>query len=148
MFNKYCVGIDMSKAFDNIIRSKLIRTLRTRGVEDKELDLIQLLRSSTTLQIKRGKQKESRFETNKGVLQRDGLSPRLFTCYLDEALREIDQYLTSDHNYAAEGTCTNLHGHDYDYQKTPPHISQNTWKMQMMWTFSVNPKSRLKVSAK
>ena len=136
----------MSKAFDNVILSKLIQILRTRGVEVIELDLIQLLLSNTTLQIKRRKQKGSCFETNKGFPQGDGLSPRLFTVYLDEALREIDQYLTCDHSYAAEGTCTILHEHDY--QKTPPLVSQSIWNMLMMWTFSANPKSRMEVSSK
>ena len=119
-FNKVCAGIDMSKAFDNVLRGKLMDILRKRGVQEGEIGLINLLLSNTTMKVKMGKQIGAIFKTNKGVPQGDGLSPRLFTVYLDEALREIDNKCISDHDsYSAKGTATILHGHDYQKNTSP-----------------------------
>ena len=110
----YCTGIDMSKAFDNVIRSKLLEILAERGVPIHDITIIKLLLTNTHLQVKDGKDVGDLFETNKGVPQGDGLSPKLFTIYLDEALREIDRKLDSDHQgYQKKGTATTLQGHDY-----------------------------------
>ena len=104
----------MSKAFDNVIRSKLLEILAERGVPIHDITIIKLLLSNTHLRVKDGKDVGESFETNKGVPQGDGLSPELFTIYLDEALREIDRKLDSDHQgYQKKGTATTLQGHDY-----------------------------------
>ena len=44
-----CVGIDMSKAFDTVSRSKLLEILRHRGVEEGDVCLIKLLLTNTRL---------------------------------------------------------------------------------------------------
>ena len=47
-FNRYCVGIDLSKAFDNVWRDKLINILCSKGVPEWDLSLIRLLLYSQT----------------------------------------------------------------------------------------------------
>ena len=107
----------MSKAFDTVSRSKLLEILRHRGVEEGDVGLIKLLLTNTSLQIKRGKSIGTEFATDIGVPQGDGLSPKLFTIYLDEALKEIEQKLanlkSSLHDYAQQHPGILMHDHDY-----------------------------------
>ena len=58
-----------------------------------------MLLTNTTLSLKTGKLTGEPFRTNIGIPQGDGLSPKLFTFYLDQALRRIDnRFLNSDHD--------------------------------------------------
>ena len=80
-FDKYCVVIDMSKAFDNVDRNKLIDILRSRKIPEENITLIKKLLTNTALEVKAGKKLGEKLQTNKDVLQGDGLSPRLITVY-------------------------------------------------------------------
>ena len=51
--------------------------------------MIQMLIHNTTLEVKVGNQLAPSFETTIGSPQGDSLSPVLFTCYLEAALREL-----------------------------------------------------------
>lgn len=83
-------GIDMSKAFDCIIRKKLIFILRASvGLRRTEIQVIQSLMSVTTLQVKIGNTIGAKFSTTIGVPQGDALSPILFAIYLEAAMREV-----------------------------------------------------------
>ena len=94
---KVCARIDMSKAFDTVDRKKLIDILRKRGIEEENVTIIKRLLSQPTLRAKNGKTIGEPFNTKRGVPQGDRLSPRLFTLYLDEALREIDREFEQKH---------------------------------------------------
>ena len=119
-YDKSCVGIEMSKAFDNVDRNKLIYILRSRKIPEENITLIKKLLTSTTLEVKVGKNLGNKFQSNKGLPQVDGLSPRLFTVYLDEALRETDEFLHANcHDYHLKETITPLHFHDYCKTKSP-----------------------------
>ena len=70
--------------------------------------------------MKVGKDLGEKFQTKKGVPQVDGLSPRLFTAYLDEALRETDEFFHDNcHDYLRKETATPLHFYDYCKTKSP-----------------------------
>ena len=114
----------MSKAFDTVDRKKLIEILKKRGVPEWDVTLIATLLTNTSLSIKRGKQISNVFKTNTGVPQGDGLSPKLFTLYLDEALRELDKFLDErEQNNDSEEKESNTKpcnfGHDYARQSLP-----------------------------
>lgn len=118
-FKVTVVGIDMSKAFDTVKRSQILDLIRDWGVEEGDIGLIKLLLNKTSLQIKSGKKIGSKFQTDIGVPQGDGLSPILFTILLDAALRKVEEKLahlrgrTVDHNYSRPGSGIRMHGHDY-----------------------------------
>ena len=97
-FNPTIVGIDMSKAFDNVNRQKLIEILEEVIPNKGNLHIIKVLMSNTTLAVKKGKSIGNNFNTNIGVPQGDGLSPKFFTFYLDNALKKINP--ETDHLYA------------------------------------------------
>jgi hypothetical protein len=82
------LGIDMSRAFDTIIRQKILESLRTIISEDS-WRIIQKLLTNTTIKVKIANKYSTPFKTNIGAPQGDALSPVLFTVYLELALQEI-----------------------------------------------------------
>lgn len=84
----YIMGIDMSTAFDSILRDKLLFVLK-RIVKEDEYRMIRLLLANTTLRVRVNGELGDPFETKIGTPQGDGLSPILFTIYLENAMREI-----------------------------------------------------------
>ena len=105
-FNPMLIGIDMSKSFDTVDRSRLITQLEEDLLGNPNVEKVKLLFSCTTLALKIGKKVGQTFETNIGIPQGDGLSPKLFIFYLDHALEEVDRIRTrhSDHTYATYST--------------------------------------------
>ena len=89
-FNWQChiLGLDMYRAFDTISREKLLQVMSTIVHRD-ELRMIQMLMHNTTLAVKVGTQLAPGFKTTIGCPQGDSLSPVLFTCYLEAALKEL-----------------------------------------------------------
>ena len=80
-------GIDMSAAFDTINREVLLNIL-AKIVKEDELRLIQFLLSNTRINTRINKADiEAPFTSNVGTPQGDGLSPVLFTIYLEHALK-------------------------------------------------------------
>ena len=85
-----CIGIDMSKVFDIVNFQKLIIILKEKDFEEGDISLMEILLNNTTLRIKRGRDIGNQFRRAIGVSQGDGLSPELFTLYLNEALKELN----------------------------------------------------------
>jgi len=88
----HVLGLDMSKAFDTISRTKLLEVMSTITGPD-EVCLIHHLLHHTTISVKLGSATTSAFESTIGTPQGDGLSPVLFVCYLESALRECRNHL-------------------------------------------------------
>ncbi|GFS08575.1 endonuclease-reverse transcriptase [Elysia marginata] len=80
----------MSAALDTINRNKIL-TILEDILEEDELRLVRFLLSNTTLETRINKadiQAPFNFNSNIGTPQGDGLSPVLFTIYLEHALRK------------------------------------------------------------
>ena len=94
---------DLTKAFDNVDRSKLLSILKSILSPD-ELHMIYILLNNTKLQIRYDGELGETFTSDVGVPQGDGLSPILFTLYLAKSLGPSSNYLQStlsDHSYAS-----------------------------------------------
>jgi len=89
----HVLGLDMSRAFDTIDRSKLLDVMRNVTGPD-EVCIIHHLLYQTSISVKIGKILSSPFESTIGTPQGDGLSPVLFVCYLEAALRDCRSNLT------------------------------------------------------
>lgn len=86
--------MDLSQAFDCVDRVLLLRVLREEDIANEdELRMIQLLLRNIKLRARIGNQFGEEFGTHRGILQGDGLSPKLFTVYLEAALRELRKVL-------------------------------------------------------
>ena len=86
----HILGLDMSRAFDTIDRTKLMSILeRIPGMTDDHRRLIRLLLANTSLQVQFNGIMTAPFMSTIGSPQGDGLSPILFAIYLEAAIREL-----------------------------------------------------------
>ena len=112
-------GIDMSAAFDTVDRQKLLDILKNI-IDEDELRIIRFLLSNTTINIKiNGATKQMPFNSNVGVPQGDGLSPVLFTVYLEAALREVRKDLSQESKIPNEMA----YADDVDFVTVEDHIN-------------------------
>ena len=85
------MGIDLSKAFDCLDRTKLIEIIEEHGLAtEDELRLITFLLSETTMRINVDGILGTSFKTIIGTPQGDALSPILFLIYLEHRRRNND----------------------------------------------------------
>jgi len=89
------MGIDMSKAFDTVDRKKLLEFLQRANFRQSEIELIRILMANTSLTARIQGQTGKKFQTILGVPQGDGLSPVLFTLYLEGVMKEYRQILAN-----------------------------------------------------
>jgi len=75
--------LDIKAAFDSVDRQALWKALRSRGVPDIHLNLIEALHHSTGARIRYGKNVSSWFPTTSGVRQVCILAPALFCVAID-----------------------------------------------------------------
>ena len=80
------MGIDMSKAFDTIKRSKILDALSEAGCNEDDLRLVRILLAGTKLKVRVNSTYSAEFETTIGSPQGDSLSTVLFTCHLASAI--------------------------------------------------------------
>ena len=99
----YILGIDLSQAFDTVDRPFLINVLE-KILNNDEIIMIRKLLTNTRLKVRwNGNSTQTFFETNIGILQGDGLSPILFTIYLEAALgtfkSKVKNHIKLDHSH-------------------------------------------------
>src|SRR5271157_3985417 len=92
--------IDLEKAFDRVLRKVLQWSLRTLGVEEWIIRIIQSMYDGamTAVKLKGGESKE--FEVKVGVHQGSALNPLLFTIVLEALSREFKEGLPFEILYA------------------------------------------------
>jgi exonuclease III len=131
----HIMGIDLSKAFDCIDRTKLMEILTTILPED-QLRIISYLLSETTLTPRIQRTMGSQFSTSIGTPQGDGLSPILFITYLEGAMRSfralplgIPPY--EETSYADDQDFISLSREDLNalQAQLPAHL--DTWNLKM-----------------
>ena len=89
-----CGFIDFSKAFDNVNRETLFKTLKQFQISSKLLNLIQNMYSKLKCQVRTSSGESDMFPQSNGVMQGECLSPTLFTEYINEIERlmnDIDE---------------------------------------------------------
>ena len=89
----HMLGIDMSRAFDMIDRTKLLDVMALVTGPD-EVRMIQHLLFHTQISVKVGKATANPFLSTP---QGDGLSPVLFICFLEAALSQVRENLPERH---------------------------------------------------
>ena len=94
----YLTLLDMSKAFDSIIRNTLINDLKTI-INTDEIHLLKIL-LDVKLAVKCGDHITEFFNTDTGAPQGDCASANQFTLYLAKSLQNTTNQITvQDHSY-------------------------------------------------
>ena len=143
----HITGIDLSSAFDTILRQKLLDILETFLDED-EIRMIRLLLSNTTLEIKMNGVDTAPFESNIGSPQGDGVSGCFFTVYFEFALRELRAEMNKmpieivDHSYCKSLVIVQP---DHDYCKPPETLPDEAVYADDADFFSDNQERKAKV---
>ena len=123
----FVTGIDMSAAFDTIIRSILMAIIDEIGGED-EGRMARILLSDTKLEVRiPGFEGRFIFQSNRGSPQGDSLSGPLFTVYFERALRNVREEIEhtppeEDHPYTTyinPRIDTPQVDNDHSYQSAP-----------------------------
>ena len=111
----YLLMHDMSKAFDSINRTTLIKDLN-KILQKDELHLVNKM-LNVELSVKRGSYNSEYFKTDTDAPQGDCASANEFTFYLAKSLQ--NKSLNYEHDYR------NLKEHDYSKQLNKNHITIN-----------------------
>ena len=81
-------GIDMSSAFDTIIRKNLLNIFG-QFLNSDEMRLVKILLTNTSLEVKMNGVENFSFESNIGSPQGDGSSGPFFNVYFENSLRKL-----------------------------------------------------------
>ena len=92
------VAVNTLKAFLTVGRSLLIQLFQDI-IFSQDLNVTKMLLSISILAFKKNKTTEERFQTNKGVNERDAISPNLLNFYVIEVLTKIDNIAHTDPKY-------------------------------------------------
>ena len=84
------VFLDLSKAFDTVLKSSVMKALIRKGVPDDVRNLIDDLYTNASTTITNGNGSTRRILINSGVKQGCPLSPFLFNLVMDELLDDIE----------------------------------------------------------
>ena len=110
------MGIDLSKAFDCINRTKLMEILQELLKEKpSELRMIRYLMSNTNLVPRVQGRYGDKFTTTLGIPQGDGLSPALFIIYLQAAINHHRQKQNEADPQLVEATEVTHYADDTDF---------------------------------
>lgn len=83
----WLVSLDLSKAFDRVSWPALWRALKEQGISDHLIWILQTLYHDQEGEVVGTSERSRKFEINAGVRQGCVLSPRLFCCVLQWAMR-------------------------------------------------------------
>ena len=119
--------LDMSKAFDTVLRFNLYEDLKT-VLDNDELHIVCMMIREVTLQVRCGKTVRGKIVTNIGVPQGDSLSPILFTLYLSQALKP--RPTKEDHPYALPPIIEELN--------IPEHLRDHNYNIVKNETLDIN----------
>ena len=85
----FCAFVDFRKAFDVVNRELLYHRLAKYGITGTVLNIIKHMYTSTVNLIRLNGEYSERFESKKGILQGNNLSPTLFSVYINDLIAEM-----------------------------------------------------------
>ena len=126
-YSIHLLMLDMSKAFDTVLRFNLYEDLKT-VLDDDELHIVCMMIREVTLLVRCGKIVGGKIATNIGVPQGDSLSPLLFTLYLSQALKP--RPTEEDHPYTLPPIIEELN--------IPEHLRDHNYNIVKNETLDIN----------
>lgn len=84
----YMAFLDLQKAFDRVPRSHIWKSLQSRNVSTKLINIVKSLYKNTNNCVISRNMRSETFTTKEGVRQGGSLSPLLFITYMDDIIKE------------------------------------------------------------
>lgn len=144
----HVLGIDMSKAFDTVIRALLLDVC-CKELASSEHRILRVLMADTTMRVKvLGVLSKDSFEVWMGTFQGDGISPALFIIYLETALRnaEVIKRLEAQAIYEHQYFSKSAFADDVDFvtedEKNVDTLSQELPSALAVYNLKENPAKR------
>lgn len=85
----HALFIDLSKAYDSLIRGKIWQKMKKFGIPRKLINLVRITVENSKCKVRVDGEISEEFEVGTGVRQGDGLSPLLFNIALEDALQRV-----------------------------------------------------------
>lgn len=85
----YLAFVDYNKAFDSVEHSSVLQALHTQGIEHKYIRVLDKIYSQSYAKVKTEIVGQP-FSLKRGVRQGDPISPKLFTCVLEDIFRKLN----------------------------------------------------------
>ena len=79
-----CAFVDFKKAFDTVDHKLLYNKLYQLGLSSEIINIIRQIYDNAYLTLEMNGNKSSNIKINRGVLQGDSLSPRLFSLFISD----------------------------------------------------------------
>jgi hypothetical protein len=87
----YALFIDLSKAFDSVCHKKLWNKLSNIGLSKKFIEIIKCLYKNAKAKVRTLHGESEYFNIEKGVLQGECLSAKLFTLFIDDIVKTLHE---------------------------------------------------------
>jgi hypothetical protein len=87
----FALFVDISKAFDSVVHSKLWIRLKNIGISPRFIAFIQAIYSNVNAKVRTVHGESDGFKLEKGVLQGESLSPKLFTIFMEQIVEILYQ---------------------------------------------------------
>lgn len=86
--NLYLAFVDYNKAFDSVEHESVMQALTRQGIHTKYINILTNLYKNSYAKVKTELEGVP-FQIERGVKQGDPISPKLFTCVLEDVFRKI-----------------------------------------------------------
>ena len=81
--------MNYNKVFDSVQHSAILQAMKKQGIHQKYIKIFKKLYSKSTAKVKTERIGPS-FKLSRGVRQGNPISPKLFTCIIEDVFRKLD----------------------------------------------------------
>jgi len=90
----YALFVDLSMAFDSVDHNKLWSKMRDIGISSKVITFVQKIYTGAKAKVRTPEGESDFFQIKRGILQGETLSPFLFTLFMEDIVKKMEESST------------------------------------------------------